>query len=267
MTNYDFKISITGQLSAASIANIKKQINDIGKNAGVKINTTPIKETSAALKDASRQSTIFGQSLTSVSKKILSWTLLTGAIFGVINGIKNGISAVVNLDTALVELRKVTNLSGSQLETFTQQAMAVGDDVARTTEEVVRGTSSFARMGYTIQESLNLSKQAAILVNIGDGIDDMDTATSAIVATLKGFNLTADQTGKVIDSLNEVSNNYAVDTSDLVDGISRVSASMAAAGNSLDQTIAMITSATEVIRDSSRASVAQFVTRYVQKCA
>lgn len=253
--NYNFTVNITGQLSPSSIANIRKQISDIGKSTGVKIDSTPIKQTGKALQDATKHSNIFGQSIGNVAKKIVGWTVMTGVIFGVIHALKDGIAAVVALDSALVELRKVSNLTADGLKQVVIQASAIGDEVARTTTDVIKATSAFARMGYSVKDSLNLAKQAEMLVNIGDGINDVDTSTAAIISTLKGFNMTADQTSKILDILNEVSNNYAVDTSDLADGITRVSATLGMAGNSLEQTVAMITAATEVLRDSSRASI------------
>jgi TP901 family phage tail tape measure protein len=255
MPNYNFTIQATATLSPVSLKNIQTQLNTIAKSAGIKIDATPIKQTGIALKDATKQSNIFGQSLGSVSKKIISWTLLTGVIFGVIHALKNGIQAVVDLDSALVELRKVTNLTADGLKQVVVQASAIGDEVARTTIDVIKATSAFARMGYSVRDSLNLAKQAEVLVNIGDGIDNVDTSTAAIISTLKGFSMAADQTSKILDILNEVSNNYAVNTSDLADGITRVSATLGMAGNSLEQTVAMITAATEVLRDSSRASI------------
>jgi TP901 family phage tail tape measure protein len=255
MPNYNFTIQATATLSPASLKNIQSQLQAVAKNAGVKIDATPIKNTGAALKDATKQSNIFGQSLTDVGKKILSWTALTGLIFGVINAIKDGVSAVTNLNTALVELQKVTNLSEKALEGVVQQASAIGDEVARTTTDIVRATSDFAKMGYTVSQALDLAKQAEILVNVADGIDDVNIATDALIATMKGFNLDASAATSIVDKLNEVSNNFAVDVDDLTTGITKVSASLAAAGNDLDQTIAMITAATEVLQDASRASV------------
>lgn len=256
MPNYNFTIQTTATLSQASLTNIQAQLNQIGQKVGINVNVSGINNASSALKNATKQSNIFGQSLTDVGKKILSWTMLTGVIFGVINAIKEGVQAVTDLDTALVELRKVTDLSESALEGVVEQASAIGDAVARTTEDIIQATSDFARMGYTVSEALDLAEQAEILVNIGDGINDVDTATAALIATMKGFSLEATDATAIIDKLNEVSNNFAVDTSDLVDGITRVSASLAAAGNDLDQTIAMITAGTEVMQDSSKVAVA-----------
>ena len=265
--NYKFSVLVEGQLSAASIQKIQAQLQQIGKNAGVKIDSTPIKQASGALKEASKSAGIFGQSITDVAKKVIGWTAITTVVFGVIRAIRNGIQAVVDLDTALVELRKVTRLSESALGDFTKQAMEVGTTVARTTQEIVSASAMFARMGFSPADSLNLAQQAAVLVNVGDGINDVGEAAGTIISVLKGFGMEASQAMSAIDKLNEVSNNYAVTVGDLSEGLTRVSASLAAAGNTLDQSIAMITSASEVIRDSGRASIAQYVTRYVQKCA
>jgi TP901 family phage tail tape measure protein len=253
--NYKFSIQVEGRLSAASIQQIKAQIQQIGKDAGVKIDSSSIKQTSSALKDATKQSASFAQSIGDSIKKMALWSVAGTALFGTLRLIKDGVTAVKNLDSALVELRKVTDLTASGLQNVVEQASAIGDTVARTTTDIVRATSDFAKMGYSVKESLNLAKQAEIMVNVADGIDDVSVATDTLVASIKGFALESDSAASIVDKLNEVSNKYAVDVDDLATGITKVSASLAAAGNNLDQSIAMITAGTEVLQDSSRVSI------------
>jgi TP901 family phage tail tape measure protein len=105
-----------------------------------------------------------------------------------------------------------------------------------------------------MQESLTLATEALELTNVADDINNVDDATSALIATMRGFNLEADSAGSIVDKLNEVSNNFAVTIGDLATGISKESATLAQANNSLDQTIALITGGTEVMRDASRVA-------------
>ena len=194
--------------------------------------------------------------LANAMKSFSVWSLVTVAWYRALQELRRGLQSIVELDTALVELQKVTNSSQSDLVAFTKSASEVGDVISRTTSEVVRATAAFARMGFSASAALDLAEQASILVNIGDGIDDVTVASSALIATLKGFNLDETFAPSIVDKLNELSNKFAVNTSDLTTGIAHVSASMKAAGNDLDETLALFTAGVEVLQDASRASTA-----------
>ena len=231
----------------------EKEVNEL--NHALNINQKNLKSAGAATKSMGQNTLKLGDMIKTAVPKFIAWMGITAIFFAVTRAIKAGVVAVTELDTALVELKKVSDLNNASQGQFIKQSQKVGETVARTTQEIVQATSEFARMGFTVQESLDLAKQAAMLVNIGDGIEDITEASSTLIAVLKGFNLEASFTSDILDKLNEISNKYAVNTSDLATGIKRVSASMAAAGNNLDETLALLTGVVEVTRDASRSAV------------
>ena len=179
---------------------------------------------------------------------------ITGIFYAATRAIKGGVEAVVELDTALVELNKVTDVSSSQLNSFVSSARDAGDAVARTTSEMVDATAQFAKMGFSLSESLDLASQAAILVNISDGIDDITTASSSLISVLKGFNLEASESSRILDVINEVSNRYAVSSSDITGAMAKVSATLAAQNNTLEESVALVTAGNEILQDFSRTA-------------
>lgn len=207
-----------------------------------------------SVKSATRDNANFIKQLVEGAKKFAIWTAVTVAYFQAIRAIKDGIIIVKDLDTALTELAKVASITKNELKGVTEQAFDLGETIGRTGQEVIEATADFARMGFTIKQSLDLAKDALILVNIGDGIEDVNRATETLIATLKGFNFEASESGRIVDVLNEVSNKYAVQTVDLAEGIKRVSAVMAQSNTSLEETVGLITAATEVIQDAEKAS-------------
>jgi hypothetical protein len=133
-----------------------------------------------------------------------------GAITLVFRTIKNVVSdmvqAVSDLDKSLVEVQKVTDLSGKSLEIFTSRAYKTGTEVARTGQEVIDATAIFARSGYEIEDALNLSKVAMVMMNVGDGIDSTSEAATSLISVLKGYNLEANKAMSVTSLINEVDN-------------------------------------------------------------
>ena len=80
--------------------------------------------------------------------------------------------------------------------------------------------------------------------NVGDL--DIQTATSDIVSALKAFNIEASNATKIVDSFNEVGNNYAISAQQIGEALQNSASSLVVAGNDIDQSIAMITAMTEI---------------------
>lgn len=57
----------------------------------------------------------------------------------------------------------------------------------------------------------------------------------------------ADEVGSIVDKFNEIGNNYAISSEGLGEAMQRSAASLAGAGNSLDESLALVTAANEVV--------------------
>ena len=91
-----------------------------------------------------------------------------------------------------------------------------------------------------------MAESALVYTNVGDNVD-VETGSESIISPMKAFGIEANNTMSIVDKFNEVGNNFAITTAGIGDAL-QVSASAAAeAGNSLDETIALITAANTVV--------------------
>ena len=168
-----------------------------------------------------------------------------------IQGLKNVYSNIKDIDSAMVELKKVTDETDSSYSRFLKNAKKDSQELGSNLSDFINATADFARLGYTVSESEDLAKVATMYKNVGDDLSGIDEATSTIVSTLKAFNMNASESESIIDKLNEVSNNFAVSSGDLGDGLANSASALAVAGNDIDQTIALLTAGTEITQDAS----------------
>lgn len=171
-------------------------------------------------------------------------------IRGTLNFIKDGIRAVVDINTAMTELKKVTDETSESYSTFQKTAGNVAVTVGSTTKDIISSTADFSRLGYDLNQSSELAKNTAIYKNVGDGID-IDTATEDIVSITKAYNIAAEESMHVIDVLNEVGNKYAISSSGIGAGLKRSSSALAAGNNTFEESVAMLTAMNEVLQDSA----------------
>ncbi|HHT23321.1 MAG TPA: phage tail tape measure protein, partial [Bacteroidales bacterium] len=187
-------------------------------------------------------------------RKFSSWFAIGGVTAGSVRTIKRIIENVVELDTSIVELQKVSDLTGDSLERFVDKAYNLGEQVARTGKEVIDATTVFKRAGYTIEESLDLAKASLVMTNVGDGIKNVEVASSALIATLKGFKLSDSDAMTVIDMINSTSNQAAIDFENITEGLRRVSGTLSQTGTSIQETIGLLTGGFSSLRDIEMVS-------------
>lgn len=119
------------------------------------------------------------------SKEILTYMVSMGGLYRVFNQIRQGVRYVKEIDSALTELKKVTDETDETYAQFLKTASAAGAEIGTTISEFVNATADFARLGYSISEATELAKAASVYKNVGDGITDVSQATESIISTMK----------------------------------------------------------------------------------
>lgn len=193
-------------------------------------------------------------------------------------GLRSMFEQVKSIDTAMTELKKVTNETDASYNQFLSNAAQRSKEIGTTIDGLVSSTADFARLGYSFKESQGLAEVANIYAVVGDEIDGVEGATQSLVSTLAAFkgeigDMSNDEFAlSIVDKMNEVANNYAISSGGIGEALQRSASSMAAANNSLDETIAMITAANEVAQNPEKVGNAM-KTKFlynclnVQKCA
>ena len=92
---------------------------------------------------------------------------------------------------------------------------------------MVEAATEFRKSGFGDEDAANLALVATMYQNVAD--ESISAADSAgfIIAQMKAFNIEAENATHIIDAVNEVSNNYAVSSSDLANNLGKVSSTAA----------------------------------------
>lgn len=157
---------------------------------------------------------------------------------------------VVEIDTAVTELRKVSEYAGKSLEEYMGRASEQAQKLGVSISDYINSTADWKRLGYSDEDAENMATYSTLLKNVGDGIDDVNTSSSYLISTLQGFGLLADQAEDVVNKIDAVANTQPVTAKDLGEILTRSSAAMSAANNTLEETIALGTAANAVIQDA-----------------
>lgn len=189
-------------------------------------------------------------------EKFGGWALATGSVMELWHWLRQMPQVVRELDTELVDLRKTTTATSSELKQFYSESNTTAKQLGVTTKEIISQASEWSRLGYAIKDAQTMSKNSAILEAISPDLS-IQKATDGLVSTLKAFRLEADDSlDGIISKINIIGNTQAVSNGDIVDILTRSSSAMAAANNTLEQTIALGTAATEITRNADAVGTA-----------
>lgn len=174
------------------------------------------------------------------------------AMYGVAmvkQGLREVYNNVVDIDTSMTNLKKVTNETESAYSIFLSSASSQARELGASISDVIDSTAEWSRLGYTLDESQELAKWSTVLSNIGDGIDSASDAASYLVSILKGFRMEADEVEHVVNVLNSVGNNEPISESGIAEALVRSASALSAAGNSFEESVSLISAANSVLQD------------------
>lgn len=180
-----------------------------------------------------------GQKLSRLFKEHFQTAIAMAGVAMVKQGLREVYDNVVEIDDAMVELRKVTNESENAYSQFSDRAAKTARDLGASVSDYISATADWSHLGYNMPDAEELARVSTLLKNVGDGIESVTDASSYMTSVLKGFDLVAEDAQKVVDLVNEVANNEPASAEDILEILTRSGAALHEAGNDLDQAVAL----------------------------
>ena len=233
-------LNATGQLTEAELNDIQREFKEVQQSAIA----------------AGKTGMAFGTSIKGAFQSIARYVGVSTIIYQSIAALKEMFNNVVSIDTEMTELKKVTNETAASYAKFLSNSGAVAKEIGSTVTGIISSTADFARLGYGFEDSQELAKVANIYAVVGDEVESVDVATQSIISTLAAYKDEITDTMQIVDKFNEVGNNFAISSGGIGDALQRSASSLAAANNSLDQSIALITAANTVVQDPDSVGTA-----------
>lgn len=193
--------------------------------------------------------------------KLSSYFGAASVIMTGIQAVKEGFQNVLDVDTKLTELYRVTDFTSSQYsdvyDTLTTSAQKYG----ATLTDLISQTADWSRAGFSDPDTAaRLSEITSVYQHIADL--DAKTAMENLLTAYKGFEPqlkkqfggdAAAAAEHIADVYNEIDNNYATTAADIGEAVKRSASALSLAGNSLEETAGMVTGITEVTQDPEKA--------------
>lgn len=192
---------------------------------------------------AMRKAGNLGKSLTETfkegAKSFIEWSTASGAVMKVVYALKDAVSELKEVDTLLTEISKANDkLSVSDLAEIGDNSFDVASKYGKDATDYLSGVQEASRAGYDDAEGI--AELSVALQGAGDMTDEL--ASSYIIATDKAYKLngSVEALKSVLDGANKITNENAVNMTELAEGMSVVGSQAASSQMSVEETTAAI---------------------------
>lgn len=191
-----------------------------------------------------------GQKLSRLFKEHFQTAIAMAGVAMIKQGLREVYDNVLELDTAVTELKKVSKMTGDEMNEYLDRTATNARELGANISDLVSSTADWKRLGYTDKDSEELARVSALMANVGDQIDNATTASSYLISAMQGFGLVADDAERLLDCMNQIANTEPVSMNDLGIIMQKSSAAMSAAGNTYQETLSLAAAVNGVLQDS-----------------
>lgn len=153
-------------------------------------------------------------------------------------GIRNAAGVVADFDQAQADLASVTGKTREEIQGLTEDAKAYGATTAFTASEVSQLQLEMAKLGFT-QEEIRASTKDVINFAIATK-SEIPRAAALAGASLRAFNLEAEEMDRIVSVLGVSTTKSALDFSKLETALPKVQAVAAAFNFSIEDTVTLL---------------------------
>jgi TP901 family phage tail tape measure protein len=239
--------------------NSRRSISNVNSLANTTANLS--KNLSKASKDAKKAATeieAFGKDAALAIRRFSAFTLATGAVFGFVRAVQDGISKGIEFERQIVRLQQVTGSSKAQVQSLDRAIGNLASTLGISQIELAQTAVTLAQTGQSIRE-VEQSLRAISKASLAPTFGDIKSTTEGVIAALRQFNISASKTEEVLGSLNNVAKRFAVESEDLVSVIRRAGGVFAQASQdiqqgpqqSLNELLAIFTSVRSTTRETA----------------
>lgn len=193
--------------------------------------------------EAGKVGQTFGDALKKSFGGLARYMMTYASFYRIISVIRKAVNEVKELDSALMEVRKVSSETLSTLKQWQKLSFKQADEVGGSAVQIEKSTAAWLRLGKSFEEAQEAAQASVKLLNVSE-FTNIDDATTSLVSMRQAFqDLTYED---FIDKLNGVGDNFSSSTDQLAQGMKNVSSVLKVAGNDIDQSLALLTAAIQL---------------------
>ena len=254
------KLNTELQRSNLTIQSIKTAFSAAGNSGATAFNlfASQILKTNIELKSSNKLLDDMAKSLGNTVK----WGISSSLFNTFTSSIQKARDYVVDLDSALTDIRIVTDKSSQSMERFAVQAQAAAKSLGASTLDYTEAALIYYQQGLGDEDSQKLAEVTLKAANVTG--QSAQAVSEQLTAVWNGYKVTAEEAELYVDKLAEVAASTASDLEELSTGMSKVASAANLMGVDVDQLNAMLATVVSVTRQAPESVGTAFKTIYAR---
>lgn len=224
-----------------------QQVTRSAKDVSAQFNKTAIEAEKAKKSNQS-----LGESLAFITKRALitipAWMVLRSVWMGITRTISGSIKFLIDWEYQMAQIRIVNNATASEMKTLSSALLSIGKDFGIATDAMGEASKLYSQQGRAMNEIIPLMRTTAKLSLLTG--NTMTQSVEDLTAILKAFNISAENSVNIVDSMTNVMLRHAVTAQDLASAYKQTASTASALGVSFSELTGYITAIKAVTRDS-----------------
>lgn len=227
------------------LENIRARIQQCNDSASLNNLKSEFQQVKLEAQVADKATMTFGDRLKNQFRQYASYIGIAGVFMQGSQAVRMMAQNVLEVDTAMTGLYRVTDLTSAQYDKLYSDMIASSKEYGTTLTDMINATADWVRAGYDADTSLQLADITAMYQHVSDL--DYSEAVENLLTAYKGFqssfnqefgNDAAASVEHIADVYNELDNQFAVTSAGLGEGIARSASALELAGNTFEEAAA-----------------------------
>lgn len=182
-------------------------------------------------------------------ERVPIWHIAQNVFRGISRGARQVIDEIMEVNSAMTEIRRVAD-DGLNLDSMLASSVQQAKDLGTNIHDVLGALGESARTfgDFNEQALLAVNQTAIIMDNVSDL--NLDQSMNSLIGTMNAFNITAEDSIKIVDSFNEVDNRFAISTQQIASGMEKSASTARTFGLEMEEVVGHITSIGSVTMES-----------------
>ena len=227
------------------LENIRARIKQCNDSASLNNLKSEFQQVKLEAQVADKATMTFGDRLKNQFRQYASYIGIAGVFMQGSQAVRTMAQNVLEVDTAMTGLYRVTDLTSAQYDKLYSDMIASSKEYGTTLTDTINATADWVRAGYDENTSLDLAETTSMYQHVSDL--DYSEAVENLLTAYKGFqssfnqefgNDAAASVEHIADVYNELDNQFAVTSAGLGEGIARSASALELAGNTFEEAAA-----------------------------
>lgn len=236
---------------SADTSKAEQKIKNVGKKNNNTVTIQPTVDTAQAANELKKTQEEAKSLFYKFASNPIGANLIRMGVQQVTQAISDTVQTAEELDKIKTSIQMAANMTDSEMDSLMQSYNSMARQLSTTTQQMAESADELIRMGESVSDANEIIQSAQILSKIGM-IDNADAA-DYLISSMKGYQITAEDSVDIVDKLAAVDMEAAVSAGSLAEALAKCAAMANTSGTSLSSLIGYMA----VVGEATRKSMAE----------